>query len=70
MEVCAACGLRMEEITAFGDDYADMGMLELCGKGIAMGNAIEEVKAKADLCIGSNDREGIAEYLENFFLNC
>lgn len=67
MEVCAACGIRTEEITAFGDDYADIGMLELCGTGISMGNAIEEVKKKADLIIGSNDEDGIAEYLEMYF---
>lgn len=62
--VCAAGGMKTEEIAAFGDDYADIGMLELCGKGIAVGNAIEAVKEKADLVIGSNDEDGIAEYLE------
>lgn len=65
LETCAACGIKPEEITAFGDDYADIGMLELCGKGIAMGNAIEEVRKRADLVIGSNDEDGIAAYLEN-----
>ena len=63
MEVCSACGIKAEEIIAFGDDYADIGMLKLCGKGVAMGNAINEVKAKADCVIGSNDEDGIAEYL-------
>lgn len=69
LEVCTALGMKPEEITAFGDDYADIGMLELCGKGIAMGNAIEEVKEKADLVIGSNDDDGIAEYLEREFVD-
>lgn len=63
LEVCAVCGIDTEEIIAFGDDYADIGMLELCGKGIAMGNAINEVREMADLVIGSNDEDGIAEYL-------
>ncbi len=44
MEVCSVCKIKTEEIIAFGDDYADIGMLKLCGKGIAMGNAINEVK--------------------------
>ena len=66
-KVCAVCGIKIEEITAFGDDYADIGMLKLCGKGIAMGNAIEEVKQNADLVIGSNDEDGIAAYLEQCF---
>ena len=64
LKICAVCGIKPEEIIAFGDDYADIGMLELCGKGIAMGNAIAEVKKKADLVIGSNDEDGIAAYLE------
>lgn len=63
MEVCSSCGVKVEEIIAFGDDYADIGMLELCGKGIAMGNAIDAVKEKADCIIGSNDEDGIAEFL-------
>ena len=40
-------------------------MLELCGLGVAMGNAIEEVKERADFVIGSNDEDGIAVFLEN-----
>lgn len=63
MKVCAVCGIGAEEVIAFGDDYADIGMLKLCGTGIAMGNAINEVKEQADLVIGSNDEDGIAEYL-------
>lgn len=64
LEACAACGLKTEEIIAFGDDYADIGMLKLCGKGIAMGNAIDDVKREADFVIGSNDADGIAEWIE------
>lgn len=58
------CGFGTDSIIAFGDDFADMGMLKLCGLGVAMGNAIEEVKNSADLVIGSNDEDGIAAYLE------
>ena len=52
----------------FGDDYADIGMLELCGTGVAMGNAIDEVKERADIVIGSNDEDGIAGFIENEIL--
>lgn len=62
---CAACGIGVEEVTAFGDDFADIGMLRLCGRGIAMGNAIDQVKEAADLVIGGNDEDGIAVYLES-----
>ena len=57
-------GIKTEEIIAFGDDYVDIGMLQLCGVGVAMGNAIDAVKEKADLIIGSNEEDGISEYLE------
>lgn len=73
LKIGAVCGIKTEEMAAFGDDYADIGMLTLCGQGIAMGNAIDEVKEKADVIIGSNDEDGIAEYLEKEFLlggNC
>ena len=62
-ELCSICGIGTNEITAFGDDYADIGMLKLCGTGIAMDNAVSDVKKQADLVIGSNDEDGIANYL-------
>lgn len=62
--VCSACHISLADIAAFGDDFADIGMLKLCGLGIAMGNAINEVKEIADIVIGKNDEDGIAEYLE------
>lgn len=66
--ICSACNITPMDIAAFGDDFADIGMLKLCGLGIAMGNAIEEVKEIADVVIGRNDEDGIAEYLEKEIL--
>ena len=68
LQLCGCLGIAPENIAAFGDDYADLGMLELCGLGIAMGNAIPEVQAVADRVIGSNDENGIAIWLEETFL--
>ena len=62
-ELCPVCGISEQEIIAFGDDYADIGMLGLCGTGIAMGNAVNDVKKMADIVIGSNDEDGIAVYM-------
>ncbi len=66
-ELCRASGLSLGEIDAFGDDTPDIGMLRLCGLDIAMGNAVPAVKAAADVVIGTNDEDGIAEWLESFF---
>ena len=65
LHMCTACGTDTDDIIAFGDDYADIGMLKLCGVGVAMGNAIDEVKQIADYMIGNNDNDGIGKYLQN-----
>ena len=56
-------GIPLSDVIAFGDDLPDIGMLKLCGTGVAMGNAVAEVKEAADVVIGTNDEDGIAEYL-------
>lgn len=63
--VCESFSISTDEIIAFGDDYADMGMLKISGVGVAMGNAINDVKKISDVVIGSNDEDGIAEYLNH-----
>lgn len=67
-KACGLLGIELQDVTAFGDDIPDIGMLKLCGIGIAMGNAFDAVKEAADLTIGSNDEDGIAEYIESALL--
>ena len=62
-KLCEHLHISIKDVTSFGDDLADIGMLKLCGTGVAMGNAKEEVKQAADVTIGSNDEDGIAYYL-------
>ncbi len=64
-KLCGYTGMDISDITAFGDDLADIGMLRMCGIGVAMGNAQPEVKAAADIVIGTNDGDGIAGYIED-----
>ncbi|MBQ5312231.1 MAG: HAD family phosphatase [Oscillospiraceae bacterium] len=64
--LCAAMGIGCGDIVAFGDDLADIGMLTLCGMGVAMGNAPAGVKNAADIVIGTNDDDGIALFLDGF----
>ena len=63
-----ALGISREQIVAFGDDYLDAKMLQYCGIGVAMDNAIDEIKRCADVVIGDNDSNAIADYLENNIL--
>lgn len=57
-------GITPEETAYFGDDQDDLEPIRLCGMGIAVSNAIEEVKAAADFICGSNDADGVAGFLE------
>ena len=61
-------GFEKTEIAVFGDDYNDIEMLRECGIGIAMGNALEEVKAAADYVCGDCDDNGVAHWLEENLL--
>lgn len=60
-------GFSPGQVCAIGDNGNDISMLEYAGLGIAMGNAIQETKEKADLVIGTNDEEGAADFLEEYF---
>lgn len=57
--------ITMEQIIAFGDDYNDIEMLKAVGKGIAVSNALDEVKDIADEVCGNNDSESVSRYLGN-----
>lgn len=52
-----------ERIIAFGDEDNDFEMIEYAGKGIAMGNAISELKSLAKEVTLSNEEDGIGIYL-------
>lgn len=52
-----------ENITAFGDGLNDIDMLTNCGVGVAMGNALEEVKKVANHITISHNDEGVIHYL-------
>lgn len=54
-----------ERIIAFGDEDNDLEMLEYAGHGVAMGNAIDKVKAVANKETRSNEDDGIAYYLKD-----
>ncbi len=59
--ICRHFGIRQEETIAFGDGGNDIEMLQWAGIGIAMGNAVPEVQAAADMVTTSVDDEGIEQ---------
>ena len=66
-KLCKMYGIAQEETIAFGDGYNDLPMIEWAGTGVAMANAPEEIKNKADLVTLSNDEDGVAVILERYF---
>ena len=56
-----------ERVVAFGDNLNDLSMFEAADVKVAVGNAREELKAAADIVIGTNTEEGVARWLtENY----
>ncbi len=51
-------------VAAIGDEINDVAMLEGAGLGVAMGNAIPEVRAVAQRHTLGNDRDGVAHAIE------
>ena len=58
-------GISLKDIVAFGDDKNDIDMLKICGTGIAVSNAINEVLEIADGITSSNDEDGVAKWIES-----
>ncbi len=57
-------GIKRDEIITVGDNYNDLEMIKYAGLGVAMGNAPEQVKNKADYVTDTNNQEGLAKFLE------
>ena len=66
--LCSLLGIRPEEVLAFGDDRNDADMIRFAGVGVAMENAIEELRAAADWVTASNAGAGVARGIEHFVL--
>ena len=57
-------GIDKSEIACIGDGENDLPMFEAAGTGFAMGNAVDELKEKADYVVASNDENGVAQAVE------
>ena len=61
-----ASGISLADTVAFGDDQNDIEMLKLCGKGVAVANAVPEVLSAADEVTLSNEEDGVAKWLADY----
>ncbi|QWT19507.1 sugar-phosphatase [Bacillus sp. NP157] len=67
--LAAQLGVPAERIMAIGDQENDLVMLEFAGVSVAMGNAIDSVKAVADHVTATNNEAGVALAIEHYVLS-
>lgn len=65
-KILETCGFTREETIAFGDSDNDVDMLEFVGIGVAMGNATNMVKERADYVTDHIDENGLWNALRHF----
>ncbi len=65
--VCEELGVEQADVLAIGDGRNDLEMLRWAGRGVAMGQAVEEVREAADHVTASVFDDGVAVELERYF---
>lgn len=61
-------GIDISESVYFGDDHDDIPPIINCGLGVAVENAIEQVKSAADIVVSSNENDGVTDFIMNHIL--
>lgn len=61
--LCGALGVELADVTVFGDQPSDLGMMSIAGTSVAVANAHPRVAASADAIVASNDEDAVANYV-------
>lgn len=61
-------GVNPDATMAIGDTENDLAIIEAAGIGVAMGNATDAVKTRADYVTTTNTKDGVAAAIEHFIL--
>lgn len=62
-------GIKPDEILAFGDNFNDIQMIDYAGTGVAVANAVDELKVAADYITDSNENAGVGKAISHFIFN-
>jgi HAD superfamily hydrolase (TIGR01484 family) len=65
-QLCAGFGVPAERVLAIGDSRNDVPMMRWAGIGVAMANALPEVRAAVPYVTEANDQDGVALAIERF----
>lgn len=66
-QVAKEYGIPPERVIAFGDELNDLAMIDYAGVGVAMGNAVDQVKNIANYVADTNENNGIGLFLADYF---
>ncbi|RST74242.1 HAD family phosphatase [Siminovitchia acidinfaciens] len=66
LHLAGRLGIDRSEIIGIGDSYNDLDLIMSAGLGVAMGNAVDELKKQADYVTYSNNEEGVRHVIEKF----
>lgn len=66
--LCQTLKIPPQAAVGFGDDLNDIPLLQACGWGVAVSNALPTVKAAAQEVCLSNQEDGVAHWLEEHIL--
>lgn len=67
-ELVADLGFKSDEVMTLGDQGNDLTMIQYAGLGVAMGNAIPEVKEAASAVTLTNNEDGVAAAIKKYAL--
>ena len=65
--LCDKKKIDYKNVMAFGDNYNDLDMINLAGIGVAVKNAVADVKNNADYIAPSHEENGVGKFLKEFF---
>ena len=68
LEVANLMQISPEDIIGIGDAHNDIPLLNACGYKVAMGNAVDEVKAIANMIAPTVEEDGVKHILEKLVL--
>lgn len=67
-ELCGRLDIGLGQTVALGDSRNDIEMVQAAGRGIAVANALDDLKAVADEITVSNDEDAVAHVVEELLL--
>lgn len=66
IKLCNELNISLSQVIFFGDGPNDIEIIKNVGLGVAMSNALPEVKKIAKQITSSNNQDGVAFFLENY----